>query len=139
MKHSVLIFCLALSWMFIPQKVWGQYTGQQLLDHCLPVLEGDKQSISAGICLGFVNGVLQSPGQTLLYLYQTSENDGLKSALSQVDLASRQLFCRPSKVTHLQTIESIVQYLKKHRFKLHEDGAYLILKALKTSYPCQAQ
>ena len=130
--------CLSISLLLLgsPLVVNANYTGNQILEFCKPVVDNDTKSFNAGICIGFVNAAMQAPGQNLIRLYKGTEDLELQTALTQVNKAASNQYCPPKKSTMLQLIKTYVKYLKQHPQYLHEDATSLLFKALKDDYPC---
>ncbi len=98
-------------------------TGVEFLEHCEATLtaangsgvEGGLGS-SATLCTELVRGLLW--GLTL------AETDG-------------PVLCPPSGLTPEQAIRVVVEYLRDHPRRLHENDAPLIFEALTEAFPCQ--
>ena len=81
----------------------GSWTGTDLFDYCR---EG---SLNAGICTGYVVGVVEATSDQL---------------------------CYPPGATYFQIIQVVVRFLAIHPERLHRHALDLVLLALHEAFPC---
>lgn len=101
----------------------AKFDGNELLAQCQQYLkaadsESNYDRIDAGLCTGFLQGVLGA----FTFLREELENDSK--------------FCVPNGVTNVQTARIVVKYLKDNPKLLNLNRTGLVWSALKDAYPC---
>jgi hypothetical protein len=74
--------------------------------------------VQTSFCLGYLSGLLDM------------------TAIWEVTAGPRGVFCVPRGVLRAHAARIVVHYLHEHAAKLHEDGAALIILAMKEAFPC---
>jgi hypothetical protein len=107
------LICLCVAVIVLGAVPAGAMTGNELRN------DAHKGGESFSFIHGFIEGTISGFG--LCALASTNKNP----------------FCFPKGVTQGQTINVVLKYLDDHPEELHEPASILILKAVKTAWPCK--
>ncbi|WP_447890104.1 Rap1a/Tai family immunity protein [Pseudomonas hormoni] len=99
--------------------------GNILLAQCQQFIKGmdlekDYDRVQAGMCVGFVEGVLAT------------------SSFYDEELPKEGKLCTPTTATNGQLVRIVVKYMKDNPAKLNQGKTGLVWRAIKDAYPCKA-
>lgn len=101
------------------------FTGTQMYESCRHAVTGlDKSGAyddhRFGVCAGYIAGIVD-----------------FHTVATAVESLPVDMFCLPPDISIAQVMRDVTQYLEDNPGKHHELAAYLVILALRESYPCQ--
>lgn len=101
------------------------FTGSDIDESCRHAVAAlDRAAIyddhRFGVCAGFIAGIVD-----------------FHTVATTVESLPVDMFCLPPDITTAQVIREVAQYLAVNREKHHDLAAYLVILALRETYPCQ--
>ena len=103
------------------------FTGADMYESCTHALNGLNKTGAYddhrfGVCAGYVAGIVD-----------------FHTVVTTVEAIPDDMFCLPENITTAQVIRVVTKYLENNPEKHHDLAGYLVVLALRESYPCTEQ
>ena len=128
-KISLLLicFCLLIVSQASAKSTNYVFTGAYMYESCTHAVNGlnktgEYDDHRFGVCAGYVAGIVD-----------------FHTVATTVESMPDDMFCLPENITTAQVIRVVTQYLENNQEKHHDLAGYLVVLALRETYPCQEE
>ena len=103
------------------------FAGNEIYESCTHAIKGlnkteEYDDHRFGVCAGYIAGIVD-----------------FHTVATTVESLPVDMFCLPPGISTAQVIREVTQYLADNTEKHHDLGAYLVILALRETYPCQKE
>lgn len=121
----LVFFCLLIVTPASAKSTNYVFTGGDMYESCTHAINGlnktgEYDDHRFGVCAGYIAGIVD-----------------FHTVATTVESISEDIFCLPENITTAQVIRVVTNYLENNPEKHHDLAGYLVVLALRETYPCQ--